>query len=131
MHRSSSLLCVFVLMALLLSGCGKREKSQPEAGASPTGSPGPEAIASPESIGSAPGASASPALTPMENGASGVIAGSVSFKGAPPKPALLDMSQDPGCPPDRQPAEVVVVKGGKLANVFVYVKSGLSQASFP
>ena len=42
----------------------------------------------------------------------------------------LDMTADPGCPPTPQTAEVVVVNGGKLANVFVYVKEGLPQGSF-
>ncbi len=42
----------------------------------------------------------------------------------------LDMTADPGCPPQPQPSEVVVVNGGKLANVFVYVKEGLPAGSF-
>src|SRR5260370_20021749 len=42
----------------------------------------------------------------------------------------LDMTQDPGCPPEAQPSEAVVVKSGKLANVFVYVKEGLPQGNF-
>lgn len=40
------------------------------------------------------------------------------------------MSADPMCPQDPQPAETVMVKNGKLANVFVYVKEGL-HGSFP
>ncbi len=43
----------------------------------------------------------------------------------------LDMTQDPGCPPQAQPSEAVVAKSGKLANVFVYVKEGLPQGRFP
>jgi hypothetical protein len=35
------------------------------------------------------------------------------------------MTQDPGCPSSPQPADAVVVNGGKLANVFVYIKEGL------
>ena len=42
----------------------------------------------------------------------------------------LDMTADPGCPTGPQPAEVVVANGGKLANVFVYVKEGLPQGNF-
>lgn len=55
----------------------------------------------------------------------GTIAGVVSLKGLPPKMKPLDMTADPGCPTAPQPAEAVVVNGGKLANVFVYVKDGL------
>jgi plastocyanin len=61
----------------------------------------------------------------------GSITGVVAFKGAAPKPPMLDMSQDPACPPQPQPSEVVAVKNGKLANVFVYVKDGLPSGSFP
>jgi plastocyanin len=60
----------------------------------------------------------------------GTISGVVSLKGQPPKMKPLDMTADPGCPPTPQTPEVVVVNGGKLANVFVYVKEGLPQGSF-
>jgi len=60
----------------------------------------------------------------------GAITGVVSFKGVPPKVKSLDMSGDPGCPSGPQPADVVLVKDGKLANVFVYVKDGLPSGSF-
>jgi plastocyanin len=55
----------------------------------------------------------------------GTISGVVSLKGLPAKMKPLDMTADPGCPTAPQPAEVVVANGGKLANVFVYVKDGL------
>ena len=42
----------------------------------------------------------------------------------------LDMTADPGCPTGPQPAEVVVSKDGKLANVFVYVKEGFAAGQF-
>jgi plastocyanin len=61
----------------------------------------------------------------------GSISGFVSFKGAPPKLKPLDMSADPGCPTQQpQPSDAVVVSGGKLANVFVYIKEGLPQGTF-
>jgi hypothetical protein len=61
----------------------------------------------------------------------GSIGGVITFKGAPPKLPLLDMTQDPGCPPQPQPSDAIVVKNGKLANVFVYVREGLPQGTFP
>ncbi|HLJ28047.1 MAG TPA: carboxypeptidase regulatory-like domain-containing protein [Candidatus Angelobacter sp.] len=66
----------------------------------------------------------------MDKSTLGSISGTISFKGLAPKLPALDMGQDPACPPDPQTADVVLVKNGKLANVFVYVKSGLGQASF-
>jgi plastocyanin len=60
----------------------------------------------------------------------GSISGNVSFKGIPPKPKPLDMTQDPGCPSSPQPSDAIVVNGGKLANVFIYVKEGLPQGTF-
>src|SRR5262249_34551219 len=60
----------------------------------------------------------------------GSISGVVSFKGTPPRLKPLDMTQDPGCPSSPQPSDAVAVTGGKLANVFVYVKEGLPQGTF-
>ncbi|MGH9567585.1 MAG: hypothetical protein ACRD4I_16535, partial [Candidatus Angelobacter sp.] len=60
----------------------------------------------------------------------GSISGVVNFQGAVPKFPTLDMTADPGCPPQPQPSEVAAVNRGKLANVFVYVKEGLPQGSF-
>lgn len=78
-----------------------------------------------------------PAATPAKAAAitvdpatAGSISGVVSFKGAVPKLPTLDMSADPGCPPKPQPSEAALVKNGKLANVFVYVKAGLPAGSF-
>jgi len=49
----------------------------------------------------------------------------VKFDGTAPKPAKIDMSQDSACKGDNT-SETVVADGGKLANVFVYVKDGLN-----
>jgi plastocyanin len=99
-----------VLIALslgMLAGCGK---SQP---------------ASEQTAGTAKTATIS-----IDTSTAGAITGVVSFKGTAAKMKPLDMTADPGCPPTPQAAEVVVVNGGKLANVFVYVKEGLPQGSF-
>lgn len=62
----------------------------------------------------------------MDSSATGSIVGMVHFAGNPPKPAKLDMSQDPGCSPanGEDLSEQYVVHNGGLANVYVYVKSG-------
>jgi plastocyanin len=74
---------------------------------------------------------AKPATISVDPATAGSISGFVSFKGAPPKLKPLDMSADPGCPTQQpQPSDAVVVSGGKLANVFVYIKEGLPQGTF-
>ena len=80
-----------------------------------------------------PPASSQPAkLVSVDSSTAGSVAGVISFKGAlPAKLPTLDMSQDPACPPERQPSEAVVMSNGRLANVFVYVKDGLPQGRFP
>lgn len=74
---------------------------------------------------------ASAPLISVDPTTAGTVTGVVTFKGAAPKLAALDMSQDPACPSGRQPSEAVVTKNGKLANVFVYVKAGLPSGRFP
>jgi len=95
------------LMALLsLAGCSKSQ-------------PASEQPAAPKA-----------ATISVDASTAGTISGVVSLKGLPAKMKPLDMTADPGCPSAPQPAEVVVANGGKLANVFVYVKEGLPQGNF-
>ena len=100
-------LSCFTIAMIALAGCGK---SQPASGQP---APAPKA-----------------ATVSIDPATAGSISGVVSFKGVPPKLKPLDMTQDPGCPSSPQPSEAVVVNGGKLANVFVYVKEGLPQGTF-
>jgi plastocyanin len=67
----------------------------------------------------------------------GSVSGTISFTGSAPKPAKIDMSQDPGCVignPEPNFSQSVVVADGKLANVYVYIKAGppeFQNAAFP
>ncbi len=70
-----------------------------------------------------------PAATPIDPATVATVNGTVKFDGAAPKPAKIDMSQDPGCKGSNE-AENIVVNGGDLANVFVYVKDGLGNRTF-
>ncbi len=63
------------------------------------------------------------------SGNEGNVTGVISFTGAVPAPSKLDMSNDSKCEGENF-LDDVVVKDGKLQNVFVYVKSGLPQAAF-
>ena len=78
----------------------------------------------------ASGPAAHSATAAVDKSTAGAITGTISFYGAAPKLLSLDMSQDPGCPSGPQQSDAVVVKNGKLANVFIYVKEGLGEASF-
>jgi plastocyanin len=68
-------------------------------------------------------------------GDEGSITGKISFNGTAPTPKKIDEGQDAYCAsaPGEKTTEDVVVSNGKLANVFVYVKSGgaVDKYSFP
>jgi plastocyanin/predicted small lipoprotein YifL len=101
---------LFILTGVLsFAGCGKKEpvEEQPAA-SSPT---------------------AAPAAAPIDPATAAAVSGTVKFEGVAPKPAKIDMSQDPNCK-GTNTAENVVVAGGNLANVFVYVKEGLGNRTF-
>ena len=70
-----------------------------------------------------------PPATPIDPATVATVKGSVKFDGAAPKPSKIDMSQDPACKGSNE-SENVVVSGGDLANVFVYVKDGLGNRAF-
>jgi len=66
------------------------------------------------------------AAAPLDPATLGEVSGAVSFKGKPPAPLAIDVTMDPACsrPGISPKAEQIVVKDGKLANVYLYVKSG-------
>ncbi len=80
---------------------------------------------------SAPPAQSAPAAAPEptdQAGGPGVIAGSVTFAGAAPKPRPLPMDSDPQCAaaaPGATSEVIIVGAGNGIKNVFVYVKEGL------
>jgi len=63
------------------------------------------------------------------SGPTGTVAGVVSFTGTPPAPKKIDTAADPVCGQANPnlSTEDTVVKDGKLANVFVYVKEGTAE----
>jgi len=62
----------------------------------------------------------------VSKGDEGSVTGKVTFEGQAPAPDPIDMSQDPNCAAagGSKVTETYVVKDGKLANVFVYLKGG-------
>jgi hypothetical protein len=75
-----------------------------------------------------------PTATPAGDTGSGAIAGKASFSGTAPPTQRVKLSADPRCAAlhqgglERQP---VKVKDGGLADVLVYVKSGIAASSSP
>ena len=71
-------------------------------------------------------AAAVPAGVPVDPATAGSVTGDVTFAGKAPERIRIDMSQDPVCSMTGgvNDAEQYVVSHGKLANVYVYVKSG-------
>jgi plastocyanin len=98
------------LLALTLA-CNKKENTEQSSGGETTP------------------AAAAPAATPIDPATVATVAGTVKFAGTAPKQAKIDMSQDAACKGMNE-AETVVVDGGDLANVFVYVKEGLGSRTF-
>ena len=105
-YRVSSV-CLLTLLLLFVSGC-KGNAPRPPAAA---------AAKSPSN------------LPPIDPATTATISGVVTFQGAAPKAEQIDMSADPACKGDTtwQP---IVVDNGRLANVLVYVKDGLSDRTF-
>jgi plastocyanin len=102
--------------ALAIAGCGGNKESTSEAPSS------------------APAANA-PAGKSVDPATAGEVTGSVKLDGAAPKMKAINMAAEPACAKAHTtPAtseEVVTGDGGALANVVVYVKSGLDGYSFP
>ena len=64
----------------------------------------------------------------VDESTTGRISGRIIFAGAPPASMPIDLASDPACAREGSglTTEDLVVKDGGLANVFVYVKDGLS-----
>lgn len=78
----------------------------------------------------APAEEAGPVVPPDS---AATITGVVNFEGTAPGAEPIDMSEEPACAdkvddPAKRP---VIVTDGQLANVFVYVKEGLGDRTFP
>jgi plastocyanin len=106
MLKKYAVLClILALSAVLIVGCGRRKRKG-----------GGE-----EEKSDAPAKAAY-----ASKGDEGSVTGRVMFDGQPPAPDTIDMSQDPNCASagGSKVTEAYVVKDGKLANVFVYLKGG-------
>jgi plastocyanin len=106
------LLALFCAVGMLFS-CSGTQKKEPEV---------------------TPKQTAAPSYFKVDSATAGTLAGTVKFSGRKPARKLIDMSEDPACveahhgkPYDES---LVVNANGELANVFVYLKSGLEGKTF-
>ncbi len=74
-------------------------------------------------------ATPAPTATPIDPATVATVSGQAKLDGMAPKPAKIDMSQDPACKGTND-SENVVADNGNLANVFVYIKDGLGNRTF-
>jgi plastocyanin len=102
-------------LGLILAGCGGGQQT--------TEQPAADSPAS------------SPTATAVDPATAGSITGKISFEGAKPAAQRIRMDAVPACTQNNpQPAfveEVVVNDNGTLRNVYVYVKEGLGERTFP
>ena len=101
-------------IALVMAGCGGKKEEAPE-------TPAPAASA--------------PAGKTVDPATAGEVTGTVKLDGAAPKMKAISIAAEPACAKARTAPltseEVVTGDGGALANVVVYVSSGLDGYSFP
>lgn len=73
------------------------------------------------------------AYSSIDPATAGTVNGVIDFDGPAPKRIAIDMAQDPACAMSGTPnlTEGTIVNNGKLANVFVYVSSGLGNKLYP
>jgi plastocyanin len=113
MNRKVSFIFLAALLtvALVTAACGKKESTE-----------------------TAPAPTTAAKAQPVDPATAAVISGTVKLEGTAPKGRRLRMDADPGCAAlHKDPVtdeEVVVGEGNALANVVVYVKSGLENRSF-
>ncbi|MBI4464190.1 MAG: carboxypeptidase regulatory-like domain-containing protein, partial [Acidobacteria bacterium] len=78
---------------------------------------------------------AAPAAAPIDPATAGSVTGKISFAGQAPAKVRIRMDATPACtegnPEPVFADEVVVNNNGTLGNVFVYVKDGLGNRTFP
>ncbi|HLK65371.1 MAG TPA: hypothetical protein VKU19_18155 [Bryobacteraceae bacterium] len=109
----SALLLILCSSSALFSSCSSSGNKEPKKAAPPA---------------------ATPAYFKVDPATAGSLSGTVRFTGKAPAKKIIDMSGDPACVEahhGKAYGESLVVNGkGDLANVFVYVKSGLEGKTF-
>lgn len=111
MLRTRSLPLLLCAAVLIAGGC-KRSETGASTGISPAAHP----------------------FTQIDPATAGSIEGTVHLVGKAPERIEIDMAQDPACamsPYGKNLTEGIISNGGKLANVYIYVKDGLGDKVYP
>ena len=120
----SRLVCSLLGVAVtLVAACGGGATQSQKSVPASSGAAAPAAPAA---------APAAPATVDTAN--AGAVTGKVTFAGTPPAPTPIKLSSDPYCQkanPGLATETEVVGKDGAVGNVFVYVKDGLGNMTFP
>jgi plastocyanin len=109
-------LCAIPLLALSIAGCNRHSGTSSSAA---------------ENTSSPAAAAANSQIDPVTAGS---VSGTIRFEGKAPTPIVIDMAQDPACGEGSKTpnmTEQYVVHDGRLANVFVYIKDGLGNRTYP
>jgi len=97
------------------------------------GSPSPQGSGKAPASSPAPAAAPAPAEAPAALPGNSTITGRIKFDGKPPTARVIRMDSDSLCMPEGPNTSEVIVVGpdNGLQNVFVYVKDGLGDRTFP
>jgi len=80
----------------------------------------------------APAPVAAPVANPVDPATAGSLKGSITFTGTPPAATTVNRRSDPYCEQQGEAkTQSFVVSNGGLQNVFIYVKDGLGDLTFP
>ena len=74
---------------------------------------------------------ATPIANPVDPATAGRVTGTITLQGTPPRRETVKTVSDPYCTAPVLTEDVLVGDGGKLENVFVYVRDGLGNLKFP
>ncbi len=113
LQKTRFIVLLFAAMLVLTAGC---KPGSSDNGAHDSPSAGPAAQ-----------------LTQIDPATAGTIEGTVHLSGKVPERIEIDMAQDPACnisSDAKNLTEGIVAAGGKLANVYVYVKDGLGNTIY-
>jgi plastocyanin len=117
---ASSVICAAAAVLLACGGGGNQNQNQN--------------LKSTEAPAAAPSSSGTAAPAAVDAATAATITGKVTFTGTAPAPQPVKLSSDPYCQkanPGLTTDTEIVGKDGAVGNVFVYVKDGLGNRTFP
>jgi len=126
MPRSLRTQPILLLAALLAFACSS-EKPPTSTAATPSGGGGGAAPSKTDAATPSAGEPSAPTGKAVDPATAATVKGIVTFNGTPPERATIAMAADASCAAmHKSPVltDALLVEGGRVANVFVYVKDG-------